>query len=39
MIENPLVKEFIVGVDGTEDSVLGLSRRSVLECYRDLKEK
>lgn len=37
MIENEMVKEFIVRVDGSEDSVLGLSRRAVLECFRELR--
>ncbi len=33
------MKEFIVGIDGTEDSVMGLSKELVLKLLEELKEK
>ena len=39
MIENPLVKEFITHCEGGEDAVLGLSRGSVVECLREMRER
>ena len=36
MVENPLVREFVVGVEGGEDAVLGLARTSVLECVEEM---
>mmetsp|Transcript_14673 Transcript_14673/g.29193 ORF Transcript_14673/g.29193 Transcript_14673/m.29193 type:complete len:290 (+) Transcript_14673:23-892(+) len=36
MVENPLVREFVVGVEGGEDAVLGLARTSVLECVEEI---
>eukprot|EP00553_Chaetoceros_curvisetus_P003078 CAMPEP_0204611960 /NCGR_PEP_ID=MMETSP0717-20131115/74_1 /ASSEMBLY_ACC=CAM_ASM_000666 /TAXON_ID=230516 /ORGANISM="Chaetoceros curvisetus" /LENGTH=264 /DNA_ID=CAMNT_0051623837 /DNA_START=192 /DNA_END=986 /DNA_ORIENTATION=+ len=39
MVEHPFVKEFIVGIDGTEDSVMGLSKELVLKLLEELKEK
>ena len=39
MVEHPLVKEHIKGIDGTEDSVMGLSKDLVLRLLQELKEK
>lgn len=39
MVEHPFVKEFIEGIDGTEDSVMGLSKDLVLRLLQELKEK
>lgn len=39
MVEHPFVKEHIQGIDGTEDSVMGLSKRLVEELLVEMKEK
>jgi septum formation protein len=39
MVEHPLVKEYIKGIDGTEDSVMGLSKDLVLQLLKELSEK
>jgi septum formation protein len=39
MVEHPLVKEHIKGIDGTEDSVMGLSKSLVIRLLEELKEK
>lgn len=39
MVEHPLVKKHISGIDGTEDSVMGLSKALVLDLLQELKEK
>lgn len=39
MVEHPLVKEHISNIDGTEDSVMGLSKDLVLSLLQSLKEK
>lgn len=39
MVEHPLVREHLEGIDGTEDSVMGLSKRLVLELMAEMKEK
>ena len=39
MIENPIVKKFIVDTVGGEDAVLGLSRRSTVKALKELNEK
>ena len=39
MVEHPFVREFIESIDGTEDSVMGLSKDLVLKLLKDLKEK
>ena len=39
MIEHPLVKEHVGRIDGTEDSVMGLSKDLVLELLDELAEK
>jgi septum formation protein len=39
MVEHPLVKEYIQGIDGTEDSVMGLSKDLVLQLLKELSEK
>lgn len=39
MIEHPLVKEHIEKIDGTEDSVMGLSKDLVERLLDELKEK
>lgn len=39
MVEHPLVKDFIDGIDGTEDSVMGLSKELVLRLLGELKVK
>ena len=39
MVEHPLVREFIVGIDGTEDSVMGLSKKLVWDLLAELREK
>jgi septum formation protein len=39
MVEHPLVKEHISKIDGTEDSVMGLSKDLVLSLLQSLKEK
>lgn len=39
MVEHPLVKEHISRIDGTEDSVMGLSKDLVLSLLKSLKEK
>ena len=38
MVEHPLVQEHISSIDGTEDSVMGLSKELVLELLAELKE-
>lgn len=39
MIEHPLVREHVVKIDGTEDSVMGLSKDLVLKLLQELSEK
>ena len=39
MVEHPFVKEYIERIDGTEDSVMGLSKDLVLRLLKELKEK
>ena len=39
MVEHPLVKEHIDRIDGTEDSVLGLSKDLVLKLLKQLSDK
>jgi len=39
MIEHPLTKEHLDRIDGTEDSVMGLSKDLVLRLLQELKEK
>jgi len=39
MIEHPLTKEHLDRIDGTEDSVMGLSKDLVLRLLKELKEK
>lgn len=39
MVEHPLVKEHIERIDGTEDSVMGLSKDLVLRLLHELAEK
>lgn len=39
MIEHPLVKEHLNRIDGTEDSVMGLSKDLVQRLLEELKEK
>jgi septum formation protein len=39
MVEHPLVKEYIQSIDGTEDSVMGLSKDLVLQLLKELSEK
>jgi septum formation protein len=39
MIEHPLVKEHVERIDGTEDSVMGLSKDLVLRLLQELSEK
>ena len=36
MVEHPAVKEYITGMDGTEDSVMGLSKALVLRLLDEL---
>ena len=39
MIEHPFVREYISSIDGTEDSVMGLSKDLVLKLLKKLKQK
>ncbi len=39
MIEHPLVREHVVRIDGTEDSIMGLSKDLVERLLEELKEK
>ena len=39
MVEHPFVKEHIKGIDGTEDSVMGLSKQLVEDLLKELKNK
>lgn len=39
MVEHPLTKEHIERIDGTEDSVMGLSKDLVLRLLDEMKEK
>ena len=39
MVEHPLVKEHIDVIDGTEDSVMGLSKDLVLRLLGELKDR
>jgi septum formation protein len=39
MVEHPLVREYIQRIDGTEDSVMGLSKDLVLQLLKELSEK
>jgi len=39
MIEHPLTKEHVTRIDGTEDSVMGLSKDLVLRLLQELKTK
>ncbi len=39
MVEHPLVKEHIQGIDGTEDSVMGLSKQLVGDLLVALRDK
>lgn len=39
MVEHPFVKEYIDGIDGTEDSVMGLSKDLVLTLMKEMKVK
>ena len=39
MIEHPLVKDYIYMIDGTKDSVTGLSKYLVERLFDELKEK
>jgi septum formation protein len=39
MIEHPLVQQYIDRIDGTEDSVMGLSKELVMRLLVELKEQ
>jgi septum formation protein len=39
MVEHPLVREYIQSIDGTEDSVMGLSKDLVLRLLKELSVK
>ena len=39
MVEHPLVREYIERIDGTEDSVMGLSKDLVLKLLKELADK
>jgi septum formation protein len=39
MVEHPLVREHVERIDGTEDSVMGLSKDLVLELLREMRHK
>jgi len=39
MVEHPLVKQYITGIDGTEDSVMGLSKELVLKLLNELADQ
>jgi len=39
MVEHPFVKEYIEGIDGTEDSVMGLSKDLVWRLLTEMKSK
>lgn len=39
MAEHPLVRQHVAGIDGTEDSVMGLSKALVLRLLKELSEK
>lgn len=39
MIEHPLVREHVEHIDGTEDSVMGLSKALVLKLLKELAER
>lgn len=39
MVEHPAVKEYVTQIDGTEDSVMGLSKDLVLRLFDELVEK
>jgi septum formation protein len=39
MVEHPFVKEYIERIDGTEDSVMGLSKDLVLKLLKELADK
>eukprot|EP00934_Nitzschia_sp_Nitz4_P006477 Nitzschia sp. Nitz4//scaffold90_size81538//31355//32050//NITZ4_005318-RA/size81538-processed-gene-0.48-mRNA-1//-1//CDS//3329560008//6467//frame0 len=39
MIEHPLTKQHLLRIDGTEDSVMGLSKALVLKLFKELAEK
>ena len=39
MVEHPAVKEYVTRIDGTEDSVMGLSKDLVLRLLDELAEK
>ena len=39
MIEHPLVKEHVERIDGTEDSVMGLSKALVEQLMEELSQK
>ena len=39
MVEHPLTKQYITRIDGTEDSVMGLSKDLVLRLLKELADK
>ena len=39
MVEHPLVKEHVERIDGTEDSVMGLSKDLVMQLLEEMREK
>jgi septum formation protein len=39
MVEHPLVREHLERIEGTEDSVMGLSKELVLRLLKELKDK
>ena len=39
MVEHPLVKQYIQSIDGTEDSVMGLSKDLVLRLLQTIQQK
>jgi septum formation protein len=39
MVEHPLVREHLESIDGTEDSVMGLSKDLVIQLLTEMKQK
>jgi len=39
MVEHPLVREYLQSIDGTEDSVMGLSKALVIRLLDELAAK
>jgi septum formation protein len=39
MVEHPLVREHVERIDGTEDSVMGLSKDLVLQLLQEMRVK